>query len=211
MMVVAAQSGQYPEAIARATKALQDGWDELVKLRTKALAWQQESELAEQRAHDLQASAEVARTRMLDMTPQKKAEVCDPLDLKVTMNGSVPKKVRADDTLIAWFRERGREVPVLDDAAWEKVRPIFEGADQRQRKNRLSHRKVLEAILLKASTGRCWPLGSSSRRWTTWRSAKVRRCRTCTPCLRCWWKARSTLGCSSEFRRHLRTRSRGRG
>ncbi|MFV5998478.1 transposase [Streptomyces sp. NPDC056231] len=156
MLIVAAKGGQSPEAIAKATQALEDERAELVKLRTEAVAWQQESELAQQRAHDLQALAEVARTRMREMTPQEKAEVCDLLDLKVTLTGGVPKKVRADDTLTAWFRQRSRCVPVLDDAAWDIVRPLFEGADVRNRRDRLPHRTVLEAVLLKARTGMAW-------------------------------------------------------
>jgi hypothetical protein len=156
MTVVAAQSGQSPEAIAMATKTLQSDRAELVKLRAEAVSWQQESDLAEQRAHDLQALADVARTRMREMTPLEKAEVCDLLDLKVTLNGSIPKKVRADDTLTAWFRERGRGVPALDDAGWGKVRHLFEAADRRNRRDRLSHRTVLEAVLLKARSGCTW-------------------------------------------------------
>jgi DNA invertase Pin-like site-specific DNA recombinase len=156
MMVVAAQSGQSPEAIAMATKTLQEEREKLVKLRDEALAWKQESELAQQRAHDLQALAEMARERMRDMTPEEKAEVCDLLDLKVVLAGPVPKKVRADDTLTAWFRSRGRGVPVLDDTTWGRVRHIFEGADKRQRQDRIPHRKVLEAVLLKARTGKTW-------------------------------------------------------
>lgn len=156
LMVVAAQSGQSPEAIGLATKTLQNERTELVKLREEALVWQREGDLAQRRAHDLQALADVARTRMKDMTLQEKAEICDLLDLKVTLNGPVPKKVRADDTLTAWFRERGRGVPVLTDIAWDRVKGIFEGADRRQRKDRLPHRKVLEAVLLKARTGKPW-------------------------------------------------------
>ncbi|MGW2169116.1 recombinase family protein [Streptomyces sp. NPDC001705] len=155
MMILAAKSAS-PEAADKATKALEDERAELVKLRDEALAWQKEGDLADQRAHDLQALAEVARTRMRDMTPEEKAEVCDLLDLKVTLAGPVPKKVRADDTLTAWFRSRDRGVPVLDDAAWSRVQALFEGSEQRQRKDRLPHRQVLEAVLLKARTGCTW-------------------------------------------------------
>ena len=93
---------------------------------------------------------------MRDMAPEERAEVCDLLNLKVTLNGPVPKKVRADDTLTAWFRERSRGVPVLDDAAWSRVQALFEGSEKRQRKDRLPHRQVLEAVLLKARTGCTW-------------------------------------------------------
>ncbi|CAL9370317.1 recombinase family protein [Streptomyces sp. enrichment culture] len=156
VVIVAAKGGQSPEAIAKATKALEDERAGLVKLRDEALAWQREGDLAQQRAHDLQALAEVARTQMRDMTPEERAEVCDLLNLKVTLNGPVPKKVRADDTLTAWFRERSRGVPVLDDAAWSRVQALFEGSEKRQRKDRLPHREVLEAVLLKARTGCTW-------------------------------------------------------
>lgn len=156
MLVMAAKGGQSPEAMAKATKALETERAELVRLRDEALAWQAEGELAQQRAHDLQALAEVARTRMRDMTPAEKAEVCDLLDLKVTLTGPVPKKVRADDTLTAWFRSRGRGVPMLDDAAWRLVEPLFTASEQRQRKDRLPHRTVLAAVLLKARTGCTW-------------------------------------------------------
>ncbi|MFF4835122.1 recombinase family protein [Streptomyces sp. NPDC001315] len=156
MMIVAAKSGKTPEAIAKATKTLEAEREELVGLRAEALAWQQESELAQQRAHDLQALADMARIRMRAMTPQEKAEVCDLLDLKVTLAGPIPKKVRADDTLTAWFRARGRGVPVLDDVAWGAVRTLFEGSEVRKRQDRLPHRQVLEAVLLKARTGVTW-------------------------------------------------------
>jgi DNA invertase Pin-like site-specific DNA recombinase len=155
MMILAAKSTS-PEAVAQATKALEDERAGLVKLRDEALAWQKEGDLAQQRAHDLQALAEVARTQMRDMTPEERAEVCDLLNLKVTLNGAVPKKVRADDTLTAWFRERGRGVPTLTDAAWSRVQALFEGSEKRQRKDRLPHRQVLEAVLLKARTGCTW-------------------------------------------------------
>lgn len=155
MMILAAKSTS-PEAVAQATKALEDERAGLVKLRDEAVAWQREGDLAQQRAHDLQALAEVARTQMRDMTPEERAEVCDLLNLKVTLNGPVPKKVRADDTLTAWFRERGRGVPTLTDTAWSRVQALFEGSEKRQRKDRLPHRQVLEAVLLKARTGCTW-------------------------------------------------------
>ncbi|MEV4231065.1 recombinase family protein [Streptomyces bobili] len=156
MMVVAAQGGQSAEAIGMATTALENDRAELVKLHGEVVAWQKEGELAEQRAHDLRALAEVARTRMRDMTPEEKAEVCDLLDLKVTLVGPVPKKVRADDTLTAWFRSRDRGLPVLDNAAWEVVRPLFEASEVRKRRDHIPHRQVLEAVLLKARTGMTW-------------------------------------------------------
>ncbi|MCX5374175.1 recombinase family protein [Streptomyces sp. NBC_00103] len=155
MMIVAAKSNS-PAAVSKAIKALEDEREELVRLRAEAQAWQKEGELAQQRAHDLQSLADLARTRMREMTAQEKAEVCDLLDLKVTMAGPVPKKTRADDTLTAWFRERGRGVPVLDDRAWEAVRALFEGSEVRKRADRLPHRQVLEAVLLKARTGQTW-------------------------------------------------------
>ncbi|MFD9430861.1 transposase [Streptomyces sp. NPDC060002] len=155
MMIVAAKSWS-PQAAAKATKALEDEREELVKLREEALAWQAEGELAQQRAHDLQALAEVAKTRMKDMTAAEKAEVCDLLDLKVTLAGPVPKKVRADDTLTAWFHSRDRGVPVLDDSTWALVEPLFTASERRSRADRIPHRQVLEAVLTKARTGVTW-------------------------------------------------------
>ncbi|WP_329407126.1 recombinase family protein [Streptomyces sp. NBC_00704] len=155
MMIVAAKS-KSPGAAAKAIKALEDEREELVKLREEALAWKAEGELAQQRAHDLQALADVAKTRMRDMTAAEKAEVCDLLDLKVTLAGPVPKKVRADDTLTAWFRERDRGVPVLDDSAWALVEPLFKASERRARADRIPHRQVLEAVLMKAREGITW-------------------------------------------------------
>lgn len=155
MMIVAAKS-KSAAAAAKAIRSLEDEREDLVNLRAEALSWQQEGELAQQRAHDLQALAEGARTRMRDMTPAEKAEVCDLLDLKVTLAGPVPKKVRADDRLTAWFRERGRGVPVLNDTTWGLVEPLFAASEVRKRADRLPHRQVLEAVLLKARTGVTW-------------------------------------------------------
>ncbi|MEU5764927.1 recombinase family protein [Streptomyces asoensis] len=155
VMIVAARSNS-PAAVVKAVKTLEDEREELVRLRTEAEVWQKEGELAQQRAHDLQSLADLARTRMRKMTAQEKTEVCDLLDLKVTLAGPVPKKTRNDDTLTAWFRTRGRGVPVLDDAAWEAVRALFEGSEVRKRAGRLPHRQVLEAVLLKARTGQTW-------------------------------------------------------
>jgi DNA invertase Pin-like site-specific DNA recombinase/transposase len=156
VMVVAAQSGQSPEAITLATKALQEERANLVKLKAEAEQWQVEAQQAQERAHDLQALAELARTRLHELDVAERAEVLDLLDIRVTLKGGIPKRVRKDDTLTTFFRKRGQGVPVLDDAAWEAVRALFEGSEVRKRQNRLPHRKVLEAVLLKARTGLPW-------------------------------------------------------
>ncbi|WP_455361154.1 recombinase family protein [Streptomyces sp. SYSU K21746] len=156
LMVMAAEQGSAPEAITRATNTLKGERDQLVRLRKEAAAWQAETEVAQQRAQDLQALADTARTRLHDMTPAEQAEVLDLLDVKVTLQGEVPKKVRADDSLTAWFRSRNRGVPVLTDASWAAVEPTIVATVKRDRTAQLSHRQALEAMLEKARSGSAW-------------------------------------------------------
>ncbi|MEU5425234.1 recombinase family protein [Streptomyces olivoreticuli] len=155
-VVVAAKNKQSSEAIGRAIAKLQKERTDLESLLKEAIAWRDEAEYAQQRAHDLQALAEMAREGLPQMTAAEQAEVMDLIDIKVTLTGEVPKKVRKDDTLTAWFRSNKRGVPVLDDAGWLLVEGIFKSAEVRKLPGSLSHRTVLEAILHKARAGITW-------------------------------------------------------
>jgi DNA invertase Pin-like site-specific DNA recombinase len=141
------------EAIARATRDLEANLESLESLRDETRAWQKEAEQARTRAQDLQRLAETARTRLHSMDADQQAEVIDLLGLKVTILGPVPRKTRLDDRISNWFRERDRAVPVLTDAAWEKVAPILLGRPGRKLSD---PRALLEALLKKARTGCAW-------------------------------------------------------
>jgi hypothetical protein len=136
--------------------------------------------------------------------------------------------VRVDGTLTAWFRERGRGVPVLNDTVESRVQGVLEGSDKRRRQDRLSHRKVLEAVPLKTRTGAAWKelpeeygkttgLTTRYQRWPASglfaqaMDASAECGNTPLPDL-CPLPpllvgARSIPGCWSEFRRHLGRRT----
>ncbi|MEE4590954.1 recombinase family protein [Streptomyces sp. DSM 41524] len=168
VMVVAAKQANSAEAIAKATKTLDEERAQLVKMRAEVQAWQAETEAAGQRARDLQTLADLARTRLHDMPPEQQTEILDLLDVRVTITGPVPKVRKADCSLTRWFRERNRPVPILTEEGWMRVEPILAAAHQRKRNDRLPDRSVLEAILHKARTGTPWPTTGFQSRYHRW-------------------------------------------
>jgi hypothetical protein len=156
------------EAIERATRELEGNLENLEKLRDEAMAWQQESQIAVDRAHDLRRLAETARTRLHLMSAHEQEAVIDLLGLRVTILGEVPRKTRVDDRIGGWFRERERVVPELTDAAWAIAAPII--AARRGRKAS-DPRGLLGALLTKARTGCAWgdlKYGNVSSIWARW-------------------------------------------
>lgn len=158
------------EFTERATRPLEKELAELESLREQAAAWQQAAEAQVARAQDLQRLAEKAGSRMYSMSLSQQQEVYGLLDLRVTvLADGTRRRVRSDDTVVGWFRARNADVPILTDAAWERVAPIFEGRPGRKAK--VGPRAYLEAILTKARTGCAWsavPGGQSIyHKWST--------------------------------------------
>ncbi|MEY9958641.1 DNA invertase Pin-like site-specific DNA recombinase [Streptacidiphilus sp. MAP5-52] len=143
------------EFTERATRPLEKELAELESLRDEAVTWQQAADGQVARARDLQRLAEKAGSRMYAMALGQQEEVYRLLDLRVTVLGQrTRRRVRSDDVVIRWFRDRNAEVPLLTDAAWGHIAPIFEGRPGR--KVKIGPRAYLEAVLTKARTGCPW-------------------------------------------------------
>jgi len=158
------------EFTERATRPLEREPVELESLRDEAITWQQAAEGQVARARDLQRLAEKAGSRMYSMSLSQQEEVHRLLDLRVTVLGEgTRRRVRSDDAVVGWFRDRKADVPLLTDAAWERVAPLFEGRPGPKAK--ISPRAYVEAILTKARTGCAWssvPGGQSIyHKWST--------------------------------------------
>ncbi|MDP9611577.1 recombinase family protein [Streptomyces demainii] len=164
------------EAIREATGALGQELAQLQAMRDEAVAWAADVEAAQVRAQDLKELATVARTRLHDMEPADQMMVMALLDVRVTILGEVPAKLRDDDRAGRWFRSRGRVVPNLTDEAWARVEPLLTSGGRGRPS--ASPRKTLEAVLLKARTGMAWrdlpdsygsygTIASAAHRWFT--------------------------------------------
>ncbi|MFK0252289.1 recombinase family protein [Streptomyces sp. NPDC090445] len=169
-VVVAAKQTDARAAIEQAVLTLTKEREQATQLLEETKRWQEESEQAIQRGHDLQDLARMARHRLDTMGPVQQAQVMDLLDIRVTILGEIPRKTRCDDGISAWFRERERCVPTLTDEAWTRVEPIFAARKGRRQKD---SRGTLDAMLRKASTGCAWndlpfPRGSLPSVWKRW-------------------------------------------
>lgn len=131
--------------------------EKLKELRDEATAWLEETQAAEQRANDLAALAELARTRLADMTPTEQADILALLDVRVTVTGPMPeRKTNKGCTLTKWFTASGRLVPPpLSDETWAKVEPIVRAWEPPNHRL-IDGRAVVDGILFKARTGCGW-------------------------------------------------------
>ena len=100
--------------------------EQLKEMRDEAQRWMDETQAAEQRANDLAASADLARTRLADMTPEEQGEILALLDVRVTVTGPMPdRKTNKGCTLTKWFADSGRLVPPpLTNEVWALVEPV---------------------------------------------------------------------------------------
>lgn len=140
----------------------------LEEMRTEVSAWQAELVLAEGRARDLKSLAEVAHRDLGTLDKTKQAQFLSLLDIRVCLTAPPqPMRKGAQCTLSQWFRDNDRLVPVLDDAGWEAVAPILG-----------DYRRILEALLRKASTDARWSAleaeyGTTALRtyWRRWKAS----------------------------------------
>ncbi|WP_328680658.1 transposase [Streptomyces sp. NBC_00322] len=173
-VVMAAKEPDAAAAFMAAVSQLKEERARLGALLEEAQAWRTESQAAGQRARDLQALAQLARERLHDMQPGDQAEVLALLDVRVTILGEVPTRVREDDRVSGWFRSRGRTVPDLTDKAWALVEPIL--VAPRPGRPTLAPRQALDAMLHKARTGCTWrdlpeaygPFGTVASAFNRW-------------------------------------------
>ncbi|MEU7249234.1 recombinase family protein [Streptomyces sp. NPDC045251] len=131
--------------------------EKLKELRDEAQRWMEETRAAEQRANDLAALAELARTRLADMTPEEQGEILALLDVRVTVAGARPeRKTNKGCTLTKWFADSGRLVPPpLTDEVWALVEPVVKAWEPPNHRL-IDGRLVVDGILFKARTGCGW-------------------------------------------------------
>ncbi|WP_369392300.1 recombinase family protein [Streptomyces sp. CG1] len=159
----AAEMGLEGEAaqdlVAAAVKPLAEELARLKKLKAEAVAWQMETLAAEQRARDLRALAELARTEMPNMPPEDQAGVIDLADIRVNIQGPAPvKKAVKECSVGAWFRKSDLRVPVrVTDEEWARIEPLVKKTGRGSgKKTDLPLRDAVGAILWKGRTGQGW-------------------------------------------------------
>ncbi|MGP8297959.1 hypothetical protein ACTPOK_08415 [Streptomyces inhibens] len=152
-VVAAAEQPDAGAAIEQAVLTLAKERQRTVQLPEGTKLWRQEAEDAAQRGRDLQKLVEVARHRLRDMGPEQRAKILDLLEIQVTVLGGIPQKVRSDDGVSTWSRERARRVPLLTDDVWAKIEAFFVGRMSRRLRE---PRGTLGAMLYKARTGCPW-------------------------------------------------------
>lgn len=169
------------ELVTQAVKPLSEELGRLSKLREEAVAWQLETQAAEQRARDLYSLADLARTEMPNMPHEDQANVLDLADVRVKIQSRVPvKKARAECSVGSWFRDSALEIPVsISDEEWARIEPLVKKAGRGSGKaTDLPLRDAIEAILWKARTAEGWKAAAErmSRgagkslmgRWSRW-------------------------------------------
>ncbi|GAA3127503.1 recombinase family protein [Streptomyces rectiviolaceus] len=147
------------QLVTQAVKPLGDELERLKALRGEAVAWQQETLAAEERARDLRALAEMARAEMPNMPLREQSDVVDLADIRVKIAGPVPvKRARAECAVGAWFMARGEQIPTgVCDARWALIEPLVKRTGRGSgKKTDLPLRQSVEAILWKARTAEGW-------------------------------------------------------
>ncbi|MGQ4728774.1 MULTISPECIES: transposase [Streptomyces] len=176
-----AKAGLPASAVAAASAALTEERLQLADLRDEAAQWLEETKATAQRAHDLEALATMARTRLADMAPADQADVLGLLDVRVTITGPVPKpKIGLSCSLAEWFEEHERLVPdELTDEAWALIEPIVKAWEPEHPNRRLiPSRRMIDAMFHKARTGCRWQ--DLPERFGLWKSihSRYKRWRT---------------------------------
>ena len=176
-----AKAGLPASAVAAASAALIEERRQLADLRDEAAQWLEETKATAQRAHDLEALATMARTRLADMAPADQADVLGLLDVRVTITGPVPKpKIGLSCSLAEWFEEHKRLVPdELTDEAWALIEPTVKAWEPEHPNRRLiPSRRMIDAMFHKARTGCRWQ--DLPERFGLWKSihSRYKRWRT---------------------------------
>ncbi|MGV9698959.1 recombinase family protein [Streptomyces sp. NPDC003470] len=144
--------------VARMTAQPNAELADLHKQRMEIESWKEASAEAEDAAQQLSALAEKARVRLADKTLEEQTELFNLLRAEIVIVGDVPSRPSGRPCrAMAFFVERGLDVPFLTDEAWAEVQDLVPQFSPRH-----SSRDVLEAFLDKARTGVPWrALGSS--------------------------------------------------
>lgn len=161
--------------LEKAVAPLQTELDSLCESREEVASWQAESAAAGERAAQLVELAEMAHLRLNNLPPDRQSEFMDMLNVVVTVVGDAPQgRTGQPCALAAWFRERGRTVPILTDEAWEKIAPLLT-----YKSRGVDPRLVMRGILYKVRTDTPWkdvPMlfgrhATLQTYWTRWRES----------------------------------------
>ncbi|WP_262505315.1 transposase [Streptomyces sp. TRM68367] len=135
-------------AAERAAKPHEEDLEGLEKLRLEAEAWQREAAEASRRLNGLERLAKVARDNLRAIDDHEKAEMMDLMGLQAEVVKAAPRRPGVACGIREWFVRAGRDVPVLTDEGWERIKPLMGGS-----RSTHDRRAVTEAMLEKAVTG----------------------------------------------------------
>ncbi|TWG06140.1 transposase [Streptomyces brevispora] len=161
--------------LEKAIAPLQAELDSLRESREEVASWQAESAAAGERAAQLVELAERAHLRLNSLPLDRQAEFMDMLNVVVTIVGDAPQgRTGQPCALAAWFRERGRIVPILTDEAWGEIAPLTT-----YKSRGLDPRLVMRGILHKVRTDTPWKdvptlfgrRAALQTYWTRWRES----------------------------------------
>ncbi|WNM31318.1 recombinase family protein [Streptomyces sp. Li-HN-5-11] len=136
------------EAAERAVKPLEEEQAALEKQRREAEAWQRESAEAGRRLQGLERLAELAKQNLKDVKPAEQAELLRLMGLQAKVVSCAPRRKGVACSIREWFVQAGRDVPVLTDEVWERIRPLLGGS-----RSKTDRRTMIEAMLNKAISG----------------------------------------------------------
>lgn len=169
------------DLLSQAVGPLREESARLKKLREEAVAWQRETEAAEQQARDLRALAEMAQVEMPNMPQESKADFVDLADITVTIMSPVPlRRSQAECSVGAWFKANGLGIPVgVADERWAQIEPLVKKTGRGSRKStELPLRECVEVILCKGRDAASWNTAGEAlsrgsgrslmKRWLRW-------------------------------------------
>lgn len=136
------------EAAERAVRPLEEELAGLEKLRREAEAWQREAAEATRRLQGLERLADVVQRNLRDIEPHEKAELLSLMGLQAQVVKCSPRRKGVACAVREWFVQAGRDIPVLTDDGWERIKPLLGGS-----RSTVPRRTVVEAMLEKAVSG----------------------------------------------------------
>lgn len=145
--------GEEAEAsVERAVKPLIDEVAALQKQRRDLESWQREAKLVEERAQSLEDLAKSTQGRLGKIPPNERAAILHTLKASAkVLKNPASRSGGVECAILNWFLDNDRDVPVLTDEGWERIRPIVA-----RRSNQQNNRTAVEAMLYKAAMGLRW-------------------------------------------------------
>ncbi|MDJ0463200.1 recombinase family protein [Streptomyces sp. H27-C3] len=168
-LVEYAEAGVDAVVVAAAQKKMKEDIEELTKQRNIAADRLEEiSEVAERKQNVL-ALADMAADRLMDLSPARKAEVADLLDIRVEIT---EEATRMRTSYVCpgeeYFKASGRMVPdALSDRQWDR---LVEAFPKLSGDRRVDSRRVIDAMFTKIRAGVSWAELDASPGTPYWRT-----------------------------------------